>query len=301
MTPYKVDARLTIGISAYGNVASTHHCIEAVLKSLCGNFELILVDDCSPDDGATLSLFLETKSLHPNTKVFSFKANQEYSGSLNAILSHAQGDQICFLSNDIIASPSYFEMILKAEKTSGPGIFRGSSNYVDNGLPSHNIKADHEIKSFYDVARHAESIASIYGAMVFQDEYLTGDAFLVSRSVLDKIGTFDPLFYGYFADSDFGIRCRNAGFCLFLVPGAWAYHDCGTNFSHLPEELRKQKLRQRWSRVYENWARFKLKYGLPVNLAYTSVNDIPWATLSSKGFSAELDYREPGNYLRFLK
>jgi GT2 family glycosyltransferase len=299
--PLNVDDKLTIGISAYGNAATSRRCIEAVLKSLRGNFELLLVDDCSPDNGETLSLFLETKDLHPNTKVFSFESNQEYSGSLNAILSHAQGGQICFLSNDIIASPSYFKLILEAEEANGPGIFRGSSNFVDNGMESHNIKADQEINCLDDVASYAQSIASIYGPMAFEDMYLTGDAFLVSRPVLTKIGTFDPLFYGYFADSDFGIRCRNAGYSLFLVPGAWAYHDSGSNFAYLPQVLRQEKLRRRWARVHENWARFKLKYGLPVSLPYININDIPWETLSTMGYNPERDYQKPGDYSGALR
>ena len=44
---------VTIGISAYGNAKVTRHCLNCLLDSVDGDLELILVNDCSPDDGET--------------------------------------------------------------------------------------------------------------------------------------------------------------------------------------------------------------------------------------------------------
>lgn len=299
--PLEVDRRLTIGVSAYGNSIASRHCLQAILQSLRGDFELLLVDDCSPDSGKTLSLFMKAKALHPNTKVFSFRQNREYSGSLNAILSHAEGDRVVFVSNDIITTPSYFGMLLEAERSHGAGIYRGSSNFVDNGLASHNIPAGQEISSNKDVAQASARLAHQYAADTTLDTYLTGDAFLVSRPVIQKIGTIDPIFFGYFADHDFGLRAQIAGFQLRFVPGAWAYHHQGTNFSYLPEAQRREKLTRRWSRVHENWARFKMKYHLPVALPYTNINDIPWQALAKASFSPALHYCPPVHSFDDLK
>lgn len=295
-TAFEVDKTLTVGISAYGNPAMTKNCLEALFTSLRGDFELILVDDNSPDEGATLSTLLEAQKTHDNTIVFSFKTNQEYSGSLNVILSHANGDRVLFISNDILITPSYVKTLLEAERINGPGIYRGSSNFVDNQLDSHNIYPMLSIQLLEEALQASKEVADLYGSLAVQDQYLVGDAFLVSRSVINEIGTIDPLFFGYFADPDFGIRAERAGYPLALVPGAWAYHHRDSNFNYLPEDEKQEKISKRWQRIYENWARFKIKYELPVSLPYSGINSVPWRNLAEKDFDALRDYCKPVDY-----
>src|ERR1700674_5362930 len=86
-SPATLGSDVTIGIAAYGNYVTTQVCLQALFRSARGDYELILVDDCSPDNGQIRSLFLEAKQQHANTRVYSFTKNLEYSGSLNAILS----------------------------------------------------------------------------------------------------------------------------------------------------------------------------------------------------------------------
>jgi len=291
---------ITIGMSAYGNLATTANALGALFQSAAGNFELILVDDCSPDQGETKKLFMEVQQQHERTRVFSFTENLEYSGSLNAILSHAQGEWILFLSNDIFVTPSYLrELLLVAETASNPGIIRGVSNFVDNGLATHNIAEYSAIEDYASLFRVAEKIEAANHGKYLNDAYLIGDAFMVNRSVIEKIGTFDNLFFGYFADQDFGIRARVAGFELLLAQGAFAFHQRAANFDYLPQAQRDKKLKMRWARVYENWARFKLKYSLPVSEPYTSINAIPWDVLSSAPFNPEHDFSNPQSYAKF--
>jgi GT2 family glycosyltransferase len=45
------------------------------------------------------------------------------------------------------------------------------------------------------------------------------------------------LVYGYFADSDFGLRAQVAGFELALIRGTFAYHNQSHNFDYLSEKL----------------------------------------------------------------
>lgn len=126
-TKVALGPEVTFGMSAYGNSQTTQEALSALFSSVTGDFQLILVDDCSPDD--TKSVFMDVKSTHPNTLVFSFDVNKEYSGSLNAILSHSAGEFTIFLSNDIFITPSYVREILSvARKNKRHGIVRGCSN-----------------------------------------------------------------------------------------------------------------------------------------------------------------------------
>jgi O-antigen biosynthesis protein len=295
-----LDKSVTIAVAAHGNVQASRTCLEAIFQSVKGPFELLLIDDMSPDQGATRQLFCDYQKRHPRTTVFYFTENLEYTGSVNAALSHATGKYIFFLSNDIYVTPPYFAKLLYLASTNPAAIWRGSSNFVDNAMANHNLASGIEIRTLEDIFKEAYVIANTYKNAVYPHPQLVGDAFLTVREVINTIGTFDPIFYGYFGDQDFGLRARIAGFPLRLAQGAYAYHDKNINFTYLPEDEKKLKLERRWMRVYENWARFKMKYGLPVALSYISPTDVPWEELATRAFSKDLHYASPADYSRFI-
>ena len=293
-----LGSEVTIGISAHGNHVTTLKALNALFLSVEGEYELILVDDYSQDQ--TLDIFFRAADYHANTKIFSFGKNLEYSGSLNAILSHAGGKYIIFFSNDIIVSPTYIYKLLEVARHSEEfGIVRGCSNFVDNGLSEHNITPDSELNTIEQIFSFAEEINRRQGNELAFENFLTGDAFLVSRKVIDTIGTLDPFFYGYFADQDLGLRAKRAGFKLVLARGAFAVHHHTANFDYLSEDERKAKTKRRWARVYENWARFKIKYGLPVEQAYEGVRLIPWQKMAESTSIGDL-FQIPGCYTSHL-
>lgn len=309
MTPFLVDypkieldSRLSVGMSAYGDLAVTRRALQHLFNSATGDFELLLVDNCAEDDGQTRDLLEQVRSEHANTRIFVFDRNIEYSGSVNAILSHARGEHVLFLSNDIFVSPAYLQELLDVARSDPKfGIVRGCSNLVDNaGLSTHNVQLTRPIQGPADLFAEAERIRSEQYGEVLVENYLTGDAFCVSRGLIDKIGTFDPLFFGYFADHDYGLRAQLAGFELILARGAFAWHQQDANFDYLDAEQREKRVARRWSRVYENWARFKMKYGLPVELNYANIDWIPWQELRRRPFSQEQVYCTPGDYSQFF-
>jgi GT2 family glycosyltransferase len=301
MEPLKLGNDVTIAVAAHGNVDVTRHCLDAILRSASGDFELLLIDDCSPESVEMVSLYEEFSIGRPNTKIYSFTENLEYTGSMSAILSHAAGQRVFFVSNDIFITPLYLKRLLEAaDAHPRAGIVRGSSNFVDNGSPNHNIALAGPINNPRDLMNVAEEIDRRFGSTVLSDPYLCGDAFLVTRSVIDAIGAFDPRFFGYFGDMDYGLRARIAGFDLVLVPAAFAYHLAHTNFTYLPEDQLKAKLERRKTRVGENWERFKLKYELPVSLPLLSWEKFDWDALAKVAFDPQRHYSAPRDFQRYL-
>jgi GT2 family glycosyltransferase len=275
--------------------------LRALFNAAEGDFELILVDDCSPDGGRVRELFLQTRDERPNTKVFSFTSNREYSGSLNCILSHASGDHVFFVSNDIFVTPYYLsELLATARIDPTIGVVRGCSNFVDNASRLHNVPGPEEATSV-GLFDYAEVLHQEFHGQSVPDKVLIGDAFMVTRAVLERVGTFDPLFYGYFADCDFGIRAQAAGFQVRLARGAFAYHLEASNVTSLPEAEAQAKIQRRWARVHENWARFKMKYGLPVELSFgtENFNALPWDRLGA-GPMQPRHFIAPSDYSAFL-
>jgi len=129
---------ISVGIAAHGNSRTTRRALDALLHSISTDFELVLVDDKSPDD--TLDVFKEARRWHANTRILSFSRNLDYCESVNAFLSHAHGDYMFFISNDIFASPAYLRELLRTALAHPEcGILRGCSNFVDKGSPLHMV------------------------------------------------------------------------------------------------------------------------------------------------------------------
>src|SRR5688572_611092 len=187
--PFPLASTVSIGMAAHGNSRTTREALDALFSSVTGDFELILVDDQSPDD--TLEVFRAARRSHPNTRIFSFTRNLDYCESVNAFLSHARCDSLLFLSNDIFASPAYVRTLLQAAAANPDcGILRGCSNFVDKGSPQHMVPLE-ECGTREAYFAFAEEIAARHaGGALIDERYLVGDAFLVRRAVLDRIGTF---------------------------------------------------------------------------------------------------------------
>lgn len=287
---------VTVGISTYGHCPTTLTALQSLFLAARGNFELLLIDNHSPDE-AVRDLIRQARLEHPNTTSFFYSENREYSGAVNGILSHARGQWVIFLSNDIFVTPDYLREIMAAVRANPRhGIVRGCSNFVDNKKPSHNVQLSRAPTTFEDLFAVGKTVAAQYPREPIIDEFFVGDAFVVSRAVLDRIGTYDPAFFGYFADPDFGLRTQISGFEHVLVPSAFAYHQREANFNCLPQVARDEKLAERWRLVDLNWNRFRAKYGLPADEPYSSISQVPWQALRSVPFDPAKHYSAPGDY-----
>jgi len=75
-------------------------CIESVLRQGYSNWEMIIVDDCSPDDGAGIAVV--KKYDDARIKLIESKKNVKSSGARNIALKEARGQYIAFLDSDDI-------------------------------------------------------------------------------------------------------------------------------------------------------------------------------------------------------
>ena len=295
--PLRLSPAMSIGMAAHGNSRTTRKALDALFSSATGDFELILVDDRSPDD--TVEVFLEARRTHGNTRIFSFKRNLDYGESVNAFLSHARGDSLLFLSNDIFASPAYLRVLMEtAAANPDCGILRGCSNFVDKGSPLHMVALE-ECATREAYFAFAEEIAARHrGGVLIDERYLVGDAFLVGRPVIDRIGSFDTRFVGYFGDVDFGLRAQIAGFRVVLERRAFAFHQTHGNIAYLPPEAQQERWRTRRDKVAAAAQAFVDKYALQPSA--DGIANIPWDELARRPFDPALHHVAPKDYSEYL-
>ena len=99
--------QVSIVTPMYKGAAFVGETIESVLRQTYTNWEMIIVDDCSPDNGAGINVV--KKYTDKRIKLIESKVNKGSSGARNIALKAATGKYIAFLDADDIWHPTFLE------------------------------------------------------------------------------------------------------------------------------------------------------------------------------------------------
>ena len=295
MLSFIVPARTSSDLTAacLNSIASTVGTLG--VAHLC---EYVLIDDASDTRWGIADLFSQFRQVaNAPCHIARFKHWQHYTGVFAYGLSAAKGDQVFFISNDIQITPSWLRTILAvAQAYPNAGIVRGVANIVDSH-PEHEFFPPIEPRSYNDITSFSDHIAQINGLLATEDELLSGDAILIRRPLIDRIGVPDRQFFGYFGDPDFGLRARRAGFSLMCAKGAWLYH---TGQGHIKAEAQVSQstvdaqVVKRRELVIAQYAKFKAKWaGAKLPEQYSNVKEFDVPSLLALDRPASFNRVEP--------
>lgn len=112
------ESKYSIVIPCY----NSHLSIEKVIKLTSieleklgiNNFEFILVNDCSPDEGKTISVLKELAENNDNITVINLAKNGGQHNATVCGLNYAEGDYIISMDDDMQTHPSQLHKLLEA-------------------------------------------------------------------------------------------------------------------------------------------------------------------------------------------
>ncbi len=87
---------------------------EEIKKLNRGELEFVLVNDCSPDGGKTITKLKEMAKEHKDVKVIDLASNSGQHNALMAALRHADGDVIIGMDDDGQTHPSQLPKLFDA-------------------------------------------------------------------------------------------------------------------------------------------------------------------------------------------
>jgi len=265
----------SIIIPARNGYEATSNCLGSVLYSvsrLSLSCEFILVDDASDESENILKAFRDhrAKARGHETKIIRSRKHQHYSGVFSIGLHIATRDIVFFISNDMLVTPTFIQALLLVSSISRDfGIVRGTSNYTDSH-PEHMVEPKERPKDFREVENFSRGVFNAIGCGHVEDQILSGDAILLKRELIDRIGVFDLRFFGYFGDIDYGMRAHLAGFKLICAKGAWLFHE---GSGHVKNEMIRHSITleqardRRMALVQKAFSEFRQKWDptLPVS------------------------------------
>lgn len=195
-------------------------CLSSVSQITYPNFEIIVVDNHSNDN--TLK---EIDRQFPEVKVIPLKENLGAVGGRNEGMRHAKGEFYCFVDSDNIVDKNFLsELISLAESDNTIG-FVGPKMYY-RSQPERiwcaGVKIDlftskttyigiNEIdRGQFDQIRETDQIPNVW---------------LVKKSVVQKIGYMDPIYFMSYGESDWPFRAHRMKYRILICPSAIVFHD----------------------------------------------------------------------------
>ena len=195
------------------------------------SFELVVVDNGSTDDTATILADYAAKALLPT--VILYEGTTGVSRAKNVGWKAARGDIIAFIDDDCYPAPDYIDRLLDAFKDPRIGFAGGRVDLYD--------------RDDYPITIWTSNDATSIGAHRYVPPGLIPGVMGVRRRVLESIGGYDVDFgpggrFHSAEDSDLQARACFAGWCGLYVPEAVVAHHHQRKAKDVPALLRSYSM-----------------------------------------------------------
>lgn len=196
--------RVSVVVCSYNGARTIRDCFEGLLRLEYPNYEVIVVDDGSTDQTASIAK-------EYGFRVISTK-NQGLSSARNTGLQAATGEIIAYIDDDAYPDPHWLTYLTRTLM---------NSTYGGLGGPNIAPQGDGPI---------ADCIANAPGGPVHvllsdqEAEHIPGCNMAFRKASLEAVGGFDPQFRVAGDDVDLCWRMQERGFVLGFSPAAVVWH-----------------------------------------------------------------------------
>ena len=215
--------RASIVIPVFGAFAHTLACLRAIAAHpSVAAFEVIVVDDASPDDSLANLRAIDGIRVHARA------ANGGFIAACNDGASLARGDVLVFLNNDTVPQPGWLDALLDTfDAHPDTGLVGAKLLYPDGRLQEAGgvVFAD---GSGWNYGRFDDPGDCRY-AHLRDADYVSGAAIAIPRTLFERLGGFDTRYApAYYEDTDLAFAVRDAGLRVLVQPASMVVHDEGT-------------------------------------------------------------------------
>jgi GT2 family glycosyltransferase len=223
--PRRRRAALAVVVVNWNGGLYVLRCLDSAQKSDVAVDQLVVVDNGSAD-GSPEAI----GRYHPEVDLVVNPENRGFAAACNQGIERAlaRGAEFVFLLNSDaeLRADTLTHLLDAAERNPNAGMLAGKI-LTDGGKKI--WCAGLEVGFFPNLQRMRGFFQRDVGQYDTETDVpaLTGCGLLIRRSLVEKIGLFDPRFFVYCEDIDLAIRAEAAGLKCRYVPAAVMYHDYG--------------------------------------------------------------------------
>lgn len=209
----------SIVIPVHGKLSYTLACLRSLARHCAqAPFEVIVVDDASPDESAETLAQIDGLRLLRNTD------NLGFVGSCNAGTAAARGEFLVFLNNDTQVTPGWLDALLACfAERADCGIAGSRLVYPDGRLQEAGALVFSD-GSGWNTGRFESRNATAFRYRR-ETDYVSGAALMIRREVFQRIGGFDMRYApAYYEDTDLAFAVRRLGLRVYYEPASTVIH-----------------------------------------------------------------------------
>ena len=217
---------VSIVILNWNRPLDTVACLESLATITYENRHLIVVDNGSTD-GSPEQILAAVSGV----ELLVNSRNLGFAGGANVGIARSMelgAEYVLLLNNDTVVAPDFLEPLVAVCKgapcvgIAGPKVYYYGTRQVfsNGGWPRRALPL--VVRLAAPLGR--EDPEDVEHEPSQEVDYIWGQAMLIRREVLERIGMFDPAFFMYYEDCDLCLRAVRAGFHVVYVPQARVWH-----------------------------------------------------------------------------
>ena len=217
---------VSVIIPTYNRANMVCDCVASVLEQKGVGLEVIVVDDCSPDDTG-----LKIKERFGNDSRVRYVRNEKNSFqavSRNNGAKVANGEYFLFLDDDnLLVENAVVELLRCFERHPDAGLVAPQSIHLRPGCENVVWTLGSDFNRWTSQPKDVMPNIPVWQVPKEPIDFPTTyspNAFLVSRKVFEKVGGFDEAYEQIFEESDFGWKIVEAGYTAWIATPAVTKH-----------------------------------------------------------------------------
>ena len=223
-------AKVSILLVTYGNLDLTRLCLRSVQEAAGTTpFEIIVVDNLSPDETPEYLRSVERERLLPLTVVCN-RDNRGFAAANNQAAQLARGEVLVLLNNDTIVTPGWLERLLAVlDEDPTVGMVGPRTNSCGNeaALGTHYA-------TVAEMFRFAADYTDRHRGQRTTPDMLTLFCAAIRTALWQKLGGLDEGYgLGMFEDDDLTMAVRRHGQKVVLCEDSFVHHYGGAAFGRL--------------------------------------------------------------------
>ncbi|MFA6142761.1 MAG: glycosyltransferase family 2 protein [Candidatus Omnitrophota bacterium] len=211
-----------IVIPVWNEPGVTRECVDSILKCTDHPYRLIIIDNGS---GEETRKYLEGLKGIKDLNIL-YMRNDKNLGFIKAVnqgIKASEAPYLCLMNNDTVVTDGWLgEMTRAMDLHPEIGLINPSSN-TSCQFPGQGES----------IGNYALGLKRFKGQLQWLST-IRGFCVLIKREVVEKIGLLDEAYStGYFEETDYSRRARNAGYAMAMAKSSYVYHKGSVSFKKI--------------------------------------------------------------------